>query len=71
LEEIDLYSLMRPRKVCVCKQVSESEIIASIQKGASSVEEISQLTLASTGCGTCRRSIQNILDRELKVGKIN
>jgi bacterioferritin-associated ferredoxin len=59
---------MRPRKVCVCKQVSEEEIVHCIKIGMTSVEEISYHTSASTGCGTCVRSIQNLIDRELKKG---
>ncbi|WCL49292.1 (2Fe-2S)-binding protein [Leptospira sp. GIMC2001] len=66
MEEIDLYSLMRPRKTCVCKQVSEQEIIQCIKDGATSVEEISQKTLASTGCGTCYGAITRILEKQLK-----
>jgi bacterioferritin-associated ferredoxin len=68
LEEVDIYSLMRPRKVCVCKQVSEAQIIECIRNGATSLKEISEKTTASTNCGTCAGAILAILERELKKG---
>lgn len=66
MEEIDINQLMRPKKVCVCKQVSKEEIIACIQKGATSFEDISNRTLAGTNCGTCRKEVETILETELK-----
>ncbi len=56
---------MRPSKVCLCKSVNRDEIIDSIRKGNVTVEMIAADTHASTGCGTCKPSIQKIIDQEL------
>lgn len=68
-EEVDLsslYSLMRPKKVCLCMSVTEAEIVSAIQQGADSLEKISDETFAATNCGTCSGQILMILQRELK-----
>jgi bacterioferritin-associated ferredoxin len=66
LEEIDINQLMRPRKICVCRQVSESDIRKAIQSGANSLQDISLQTQASTNCGTCASAVDAILQDELK-----
>lgn len=63
--EAELYALMRPRKVCVCKQVSEEQIVRAIRNGSQSLDSISKATNAMTGCGTCAPSVSKILEREL------
>ncbi|RHX82109.1 (2Fe-2S)-binding protein [Leptospira yasudae] len=58
---------MRPRKVCVCNQVSEEELLTSIRNGNDTLEKLMDDTGASTGCGTCMGSVRKLLARELKV----
>ncbi|RHX88889.1 (2Fe-2S)-binding protein [Leptospira stimsonii] len=58
---------MRPRKVCVCNQVSEEEILTSIRNGHDTLEKLMDDTGASTGCGTCMSSVRKLLARELNV----
>ena len=41
-------------RVCVCNEVSRSTIQNAIAAGARDIAEIGRLTLAGTGCGTCR-----------------
>jgi len=41
-------------RVCICNEISRSEIAKAIDGGAHDVAEIGRLTLAGTGCGTCR-----------------
>jgi NAD(P)H-nitrite reductase large subunit len=41
-------------RVCVCNEVSRSTIQNAIAGGAHDIAEIGRLTLAGTGCGTCR-----------------
>lgn len=65
--QVDLCQLMRPRKVCVCNQVSEEEILASIRNGHDTLEKLMDDTGASTGCGTCISSVRKLLARELNV----
>jgi len=42
-------------KVCTCKNVTLGEIIHAIkEKGAKSIEDISNITDAGTACGCCK-----------------
>jgi NAD(P)H-nitrite reductase large subunit len=41
-------------RICVCNEVSRSTIQTAISQGAHDIAEIGRLTLAGTGCGTCR-----------------
>ena len=41
-------------RVCICNEVPRSAIQAAIDGGAHDVAEIGRVTLAGTGCGTCR-----------------
>ncbi|PNV76126.1 (2Fe-2S)-binding protein [Leptospira inadai] len=59
--QIDLNALMRPRKVCVCNQVSEEEIVSSIRRGNDTLGKLMQDTLCCTGCGTCRGKVTKLL----------
>lgn len=51
----------RDRTVCNCHGVSESVITATVHNGACSVEEVSTITKAGTGCGSCKSAIAEIL----------
>lgn len=66
MEEIDLNRLMRPKKICVCNQVSEEEIRKAVREGAHTLEEIGKKTKASTNCGTCSSQVISLLQDELK-----
>jgi len=55
----------RPRKVCLCKSVSKEQILKAIEKGCITVELIAKETMATTGCGTCKKDVQRILDQTL------
>jgi NAD(P)H-nitrite reductase large subunit len=41
-------------RVCVCNDVGRAEIQRAIDGGAHDVAEIGRVTMAGTGCGTCR-----------------
>ncbi|AAN51218.2 (2Fe-2S)-binding protein [Leptospira interrogans] len=60
---------MRPRKVCVCNQISEEEILTSIRNGNDTLQKLMDDTGVSTGCGTCSSAILKILAKELKVSR--
>jgi NAD(P)H-nitrite reductase large subunit len=47
--------------VCMCVAVTEGEIQDCIHAGARTVEEVSKLSFACTGCGGCRESIEQML----------
>lgn len=47
--------------VCMCVAVTEDEIRDCIHAGARTVEEVSKLSFAGTGCGGCRENIEQML----------
>ena len=55
---------MRQRKVCLCNNVSESQIIDACKNGCDTLEKIQQETKACTSCCSCRGKILTILERE-------
>lgn len=48
--------------VCHCNNVSKGQIRACWEKGARTVEEVSAVTRAATGCGGCRDAVEGIVD---------
>lgn len=48
--------------VCICKVVSDRTVKSVIASGARSVEEITAACRAGSGCGSCRETLQNLLD---------
>ena len=54
----------RNPRVCFCMGVHEAEIRAAIRNGAHDVETIRDQTGASSGCGTCRYDLIEILRSE-------
>ena len=47
--------------VCMCVAVTESEVRDCIHAGATTVEEVSALSFACSGCGGCRETIEEML----------
>ncbi|MDG2214593.1 MAG: (2Fe-2S)-binding protein [Verrucomicrobiota bacterium] len=48
--------------ICHCHQVSASSILKAIDKGgAETIEEVTRLTAAGSGCGSCQCRIQRLL----------
>lgn len=50
--------------VCMCIAVTEREIRECIHAGARTVEEVSDCSMAGTGCGGCRETIAMLLENE-------
>jgi bacterioferritin-associated ferredoxin len=48
--------------VCLCEGVSEREIRGVIARGARCVESIRRACGAGAGCGTCRETLEDMLD---------
>ncbi|QOR35524.1 (2Fe-2S)-binding protein [Clostridium sp. 'deep sea'] len=48
--------------ICACFDVTKNQIIEAINNGASTVDEVGEVTNAGTGCGACRDEIQNIIN---------
>jgi len=56
--------------ICRCQDVTDEEIVAAIQQGATTIDEIKRLVRAGMGpCQgrTCRRLVSQIITRELKI----
>ena len=52
--------------VCACMCVMYSEIVASIESGAKSFEDLSTELLVGTGCNSCVAEIEQILVEKVK-----
>jgi NAD(P)H-nitrite reductase large subunit len=48
-------------RVCICNEISRSEIQRAIDAGAHDLAEIGRITLAGTGCGTCRGELASMV----------
>lgn len=66
MDAFDINSLMRPKRVCLCRMVTEDDLVRAIREGAHTMDEIREKTRASTGCGTCSMQVYHILQRELQ-----
>lgn len=64
--QAQLNALMRPRVVCTCRRVPESDLRDAVRDGAETFEEVQARTTCSTGCGTCERSVRRIIGEELE-----
>ena len=62
----DLYAMMRPRKVCVCRSVTETQIRSAVRAGSHTFEDVQNRTECSTGCGTCESAVRSVIADELK-----
>lgn len=51
------------RIICACNSVGETAIMASIDEGARTVEEIGEATRAGTSCGSCRGELKQCLQK--------
>ena len=49
--------------VCLCANVSERELVATIATGATTVKEIGRRCGAGAGCGACKPLIRECLSR--------
>lgn len=61
---MDPKSLLEQRPdylVCTCMGVMYSEIIAAIEAGAASFEDLSDQLMVGTGCNSCIPEIEEIL----------
>ena len=50
--------------ICLCKAVTDSEIVDAIDNGASQLSHLEEIGVG-TGCGCCRESAQQLIDERL------
>ena len=48
--------------VCGCKQVMLADVVAAVEQGANSVEQVGEITGAGTVCGRCKPLIKNVIE---------
>jgi bacterioferritin-associated ferredoxin len=46
----------------MCHSISDNVIRSFISKGANTVEEVSELSLAGTGCGGCLMNVESMVE---------
>ena len=61
---------MRPPKVCLCRNVPKEFIAEKVLLGYDTIEKIVEVTRATTGCGTCSKKVQAVIDEVLENTKI-
>jgi bacterioferritin-associated ferredoxin len=47
---------------CLCRAVSDKKVLAVIQEGAETVEEVTQACGAGGDCGACKQLLQTMID---------
>lgn len=53
-------------QVCDCNGVSRGQIVAAVQQGQSTLQEVCVATRAGTGCGACKPRVQAVLDQAIQ-----
>ena len=51
--------------VCLCKAVTDSEILDAVDEGAVHVSHLADRLCLGTGCGRCRETAQQLIDDHL------
>ncbi len=49
--------------VCLCNAVTDKEIAQAVSEGASNLSSVQNTTGAATGCGSCKRTAEIIIDQ--------
>lgn len=56
--------------ICVCKAVTDKQIISAIEEGCSSRKELRQCLGVGEVCGKCTRHVSQLLDENNHVAPI-
>jgi bacterioferritin-associated ferredoxin len=48
--------------VCVCRAVTDEEVLVAIRDGASTIEDVTRACRAGGDCGACRGMIADMLE---------
>ncbi|MCK5895469.1 MAG: (2Fe-2S)-binding protein, partial [Cocleimonas sp.] len=52
--------------VCICKKITDTQIIREIELGATTVNDVSQRLGTSSQCGKCKKCVRNIVRKQRK-----
>ncbi|HEY2285499.1 MAG TPA: (2Fe-2S)-binding protein [Streptosporangiaceae bacterium] len=47
---------------CICRAVTEDQVCAAIDEGATTTDAVAEATRAGTGCGGCRDYIEDMIE---------
>jgi bacterioferritin-associated ferredoxin len=53
-------------ELCHCRMVQTDKVLNAIKQGLQTVPEISRVTMAGTGCGSCKKDIDDLIKYLLK-----
>lgn len=53
------------KTVCYCMNVTNGMIKDAVESGATTLEEVQEITGAGTVCGTCIENLQHLIDEFL------
>lgn len=56
------------KKICKCKKVTYGDVVAAMEKGATSFKEVKKATGAGSKCGDCKKKVKKFME-EQEVGK--
>ena len=49
--------------VCLCNAVTDKEIAQAVSDGANNLSSVQNTTGAATGCGSCKRTTEILIDQ--------
>jgi bacterioferritin-associated ferredoxin len=47
---------------CICHAVSDHQVVDAVDAGATTVQEIGDVTKAGTSCGTCHDTLEDLIE---------
>jgi len=50
-------------ELCHCRTISTEKVLNVIKDGCATINEVSRTTMAGTGCGSCHKDIENLIDQ--------
>jgi NAD(P)H-nitrite reductase large subunit len=53
-------------ELCHCRMVSTQKVLTVIKQGALTLSEIGRVTMAGTGCGSCKKDIEELTNYLIK-----
>jgi bacterioferritin-associated ferredoxin len=51
--------------VCICNAVSDKQIADAVKAGARDIEDVQEILMVSTACGTCRQTAEAVIANTL------
>jgi len=50
-------------ELCHCRTISTEKVLNVIKDGCHTISEVSRATMAGTGCGSCHKDIDNLIEQ--------